>query len=140
MKKLSTKSIQSQLILYFTIAILTPAIITSVIGTKLIYNQVINRAENKSITDLNAAREIYRNKISQIEYVTRLTAARSLIVASLLQRNSDTLQQDGSTKDNKEFISRHSGDYAIGLCLNRNSSGSSKTWSLSVCSKAIYIR
>jgi two-component system, NtrC family, sensor kinase len=94
MKKLSTKSIQSQLILYFTIAILTPAIITSVIGTKLIYNQVINRAENKSISDLNSAGEIYRNKISQIEYVTRLTAARSLIVASLIEKNSDTLQQD----------------------------------------------
>jgi two-component system NtrC family sensor kinase len=94
MKKLSTKSIQSQLILYFTIAILTPTIITSVIGTKIIYNQVINRAENKSISDLNSAREIYRNKISQIEYVTRLTAARSLIVASLIERNSDTLRQE----------------------------------------------
>ncbi len=94
MKKISTKSIQSQLILYFTIAILTPTIITSIIGTKLIYNQVMTRAENKSISDLNSAREIYRNKISQIEYVTRLTAARSLIVASLIERNSDTLQQD----------------------------------------------
>ncbi len=94
MKKLSTKSIQSQLILYFTIAILTPTIITSVIGTKLIYNQVINRAENKSISDLNSAREIYSNKISQIEYVTRLTAARSLIIASLIERNSDTLRQE----------------------------------------------
>lgn len=94
MKKISRKSIQTQLILYFTIAILTPTIITSIIGTKLIYNQVITRAENKSISDLNSAREIYRNKISQIEYVTRLTAARSLIAASLIQRNSDTLQQD----------------------------------------------
>lgn len=94
MKKISAKSIQSQLILYFTIAILTPTIITSVIGTKLIYNQVMNRAENKSISDLNSAREIYSNKISQIEYVTRLTAARSLIIASLIERNSDTLQQE----------------------------------------------
>lgn len=94
MKKISAKSIQSQLILYFTIAILTPTIITSVIGTKLIYNQVITRAENKSISDLNSAREIYRNKISQVEYVTRLTAARSLIIASLIERNSDTLQQE----------------------------------------------
>ena len=94
MKKISRKSIQTQLILYFTIAILTPTIITSIIGTKLIYNQVITRTENKSISDLNSAREIYRNKISQIEYVTRLTAARSLIVASLIARNSDTLQQD----------------------------------------------
>ena len=71
MKKISTKSIQTQLILYFTIAILTPTIITSIIGTKLIYNQVITRAENKSISDLNSAREIYKNKISQIEYVTQ---------------------------------------------------------------------
>jgi len=94
MKRISRKSIQTQLILYFTIAILTPTIITSIIGTKFIYNQVINRAENKSISDLNSAREIYRNKISQIEYVTRLTAARSLIAASLIERNSDTLQQD----------------------------------------------
>ncbi|MGA2667860.1 MAG: cache domain-containing protein [Ignavibacteria bacterium] len=94
MKKISAKSIQSQLIIYFTIAILTPTLIISIIGTKLIYNQIVTRAENKSISDLNSAREIYRNKISQIEYITRLTAARSFIISSLIENNSDTLQKE----------------------------------------------
>jgi two-component system NtrC family sensor kinase len=94
MKKFSAKSIQSQLILYFTIAILTPTLIVSIIGTKLIYNQIVNRAENKSISDLNSAREIYKNKLSQIEYITRLTAARSFIISSLIANDEDTLQKE----------------------------------------------
>ncbi|MGA2624278.1 MAG: cache domain-containing protein [Bacteroidota bacterium] len=94
MKRLSAKSIQSQLILYFTIAILVPAIITSTVGMKLIYNQIISRAETKSLSDLNSAREIYRNKITQIESVTRLTAARSLIISAVSERNNDFLRKD----------------------------------------------
>jgi two-component system NtrC family sensor kinase len=94
MKKITPKSIQSQLILYFTIAILTPTIIISIIGTKLIYNQIITRAENKSISDLNSAIEIYNNKISQIESIARLTSARSFIISSLIENNSDTLQRE----------------------------------------------
>ncbi len=94
MKKIQTKSIQSQLILYFTIAVLAPTIIISIIGTKLIYNQIITRAENKSISDLNSAREIYNNKIIQIESITRVTAARSFIISSLMENNYDTLQKE----------------------------------------------
>lgn len=94
MKKIRTKSIQSQLILYFTIAVLVPTIIISVIGTKIIYNQIITRAENKSISDLNSAREIYNNKITQIESITRVTAARSFIISSLIENRYDTLQKE----------------------------------------------
>ena len=94
MKKINRKSIQSQLILYFTIAILTPTIIISIIGTKLIFNQIITRAEAKSISDLNSAREIYNNKIIQIESITRVTAARSFIIQSLIANNYDTLQKE----------------------------------------------
>ena len=94
MKKISSKSIQSQLILYFTIAILVPAIITSTVGMKLIYNQIITRAETKTLSDLNSAREIYRNKILQIESVTRLTAVRSLVIAAVTDHNRSFLQKD----------------------------------------------
>ena len=92
MKKI--RSIQYFLIKYFSIAILTPTIILSIIGTKIIYNQVINRAEMKTLSDLNSAKEIYRNKISFIESVARLTASRSLIISALLENNSDTLQTE----------------------------------------------
>jgi two-component system NtrC family sensor kinase len=50
---------------------------------KLLHNQVISRAEAKTISDLNSAREIYGNKITQIESITRLTAVRSLVVDAL---------------------------------------------------------
>jgi two-component system NtrC family sensor kinase len=94
MNRLSLKSIQSQLILNFTIVILVPALITTAVGWKLISKQIINRAESKTISDLNSAGEIYRNKISQIESVTRLTAVRSLIVAALMEHNLDFLRKD----------------------------------------------
>ena len=94
MKKLSTKSIQSQLILYFTIAILVSSIITGMVGVKIIQHQIYTRAETKTISDLNSAREIYRNKISHIENIARLTAAGSLIVKAVIENNSTFLQKD----------------------------------------------
>jgi two-component system, NtrC family, sensor kinase len=94
MKKVIVKSIQNYLIKYFSISILIPTIILSIIGTKIIYNQVINRAEMKTISDLNSAKEIYENKISYIEVVTRITTLRGFIISSLIDNNADTLQKE----------------------------------------------
>lgn len=94
MVKISIKSIQSQLILYFTIAILTPVIIISIIASKIIYDQIIKRAESKTIADLNSANEIYNHRILQLESITRLTAGRSFIVNSVIERNADTLRSE----------------------------------------------
>lgn len=94
MKKNMLRSIQYYLIKYFSIAILIPTVILSIIGTKIIYNQVITRAETKTISDLNYAKEIYRNKISSIEAATRLTALRGFIISSLIENKSDTLQKE----------------------------------------------
>lgn len=94
MKIFSTKSIQSKLISYFTLAILFPTLVTAVIAIKLIHNQNLSRAETKVTADLNSAREIYNNKISQIESITRLTAARSLIIAAVISHDHDSLCKD----------------------------------------------
>jgi two-component system NtrC family sensor kinase len=82
------------LILSFTVAILVPACITSYVGMRIISDQVISRAETKTISDLNSAREIYRNKISEIQSVTRLTALRSLIRAAVVNRDRRFLNED----------------------------------------------
>lgn len=94
MQKISMRSIQSQLILNFTLAIIIPSIITTVVGVMLIYNQVITRAESKTLSDLNSASEIYRNKISHIENLTRLTSVRSLIIGALVKRDTAFLKKD----------------------------------------------
>ena len=88
------KTIQSQLILAFSIAILVPAIITAYAGMKIISDQIFTRAETKTISDLNSAREIYRNKLSQIHSVTRLTAVRSLIKNAVRNRDRQFLTGD----------------------------------------------
>lgn len=94
MKKITARSIHSQLIIHFTIAILSPAIILSIIGIKFIYNQTIKQAELKSISDLNSAAEIYRNRLTQLESITNLTAARGFIISSLIENKADTLQKE----------------------------------------------
>ncbi len=94
MKRISLRSIQSQLILYFTIATLVPAGITAVVGIKLIYNQIITRAETKTLSDLNSAREIYRNNLSHLESITRLTAVRSLVIGALAERDRQFFRKD----------------------------------------------
>lgn len=94
MNQLTAKSIQSQLIIYFTIAIIIPAVITSIVGVKLIYDQIITRAETKVLSDLSSAREIYLNKISHIESVVRLTAARSLVIKATSENDRLFLQKD----------------------------------------------
>jgi two-component system, NtrC family, sensor kinase len=100
MKIPSIRSIQAQLIVYFTIAILVPAGITTMVGMKLIYDQIIIRAETKTISDINSGREIYRNRIAQIEGITRLTAARSLIVSALARGDRAFLQRAlGKTRE-----------------------------------------
>ncbi len=90
----TVKTIQFQLMLAFSIAILVPALITAYVGTKIISDQIITRAETKTISDLNSAREIYRNKLSQIYSVTRLTAARSLIKGAVGRRDRVFLGRD----------------------------------------------
>jgi two-component system NtrC family sensor kinase len=94
MKKVSSRSIHYFLIKYFSISILIPTIILSIIGTKIIYNQVINRAEMKTISDLNSAKEIYNNKVASIEVITRLTTLRGFIISSLAENRADTLQKE----------------------------------------------
>jgi two-component system NtrC family sensor kinase len=64
------------------------------IGIQIINNQVIKRAETKTLSDLNSAREIYRNKLSGIENITRCTAGRSYIISELLEHNVISLQKD----------------------------------------------
>jgi len=91
MRKITAKSIQSQLIIHFSLAVLSSAIILSIIGVKFIHTQIIEQAESKSKSDINSAWEIYKNKIEQIESIAKLTASRGFIMTAVAQRESDTL-------------------------------------------------
>jgi two-component system NtrC family sensor kinase len=91
---MTLRSIQSQLILSFSIAILVPAIITSYVGMRIISDQIITRAETKAISDLNSAREMYRSRLAEIQSVTRLTATRQSIRAAIAHGDRTFLTRD----------------------------------------------
>jgi two-component system NtrC family sensor kinase len=91
---MTLKTIQSQLILSFSIAILVPALVTSYVGIRIISDQIITQAETKTISDLNSAREIYRNAVSQLHGITRLTATRRLIRGAVVNRDRSFLTKD----------------------------------------------
>jgi two-component system, NtrC family, sensor kinase len=122
MKKVSTRSIHYFLIKYFSISILIPTIILSIIGTKIIYDQVINRAEMKTTSDLNSAKEIYSNKISSIEVITRLTTLRGFIISSLQDSKADTLQKELQQTLNTEKLDIFTivNNKGIVICRGRN--------------------
>lgn len=122
MNRSSLSSIQSQLVIYFTIATLVPAGIATVVGMKLIYDQVITRAEMKTLSDLNSAREIYRNKISQIESISRLTATRSLVVKATVMRDRAFLQKDFPKvlKREKLDVLTLVDNHGVVICRGRN--------------------
>jgi two-component system NtrC family sensor kinase len=88
------KTIQTQLILSFSIAILVPAIITSYVGMRIISDQIITRAETKTISDLNSAREIYRNKIAELHSFIRFTTLRRLIRDAVINHDRIFLTKD----------------------------------------------
>ncbi len=104
MRKLTTRSIQSQLILYFSLAIVIPAIITSLVGIKLLNDQIISRSETKCISDLNSAHEIYRTKITNIESIIRFNSARILLINAIKNNDADFLRKDFPKILNREGL------------------------------------
>jgi len=122
MKNTNTRSIHNYLIKYFSISILIPTVILSIIGTKIIYDQVINRAVMKTTSDLNSAKEIYTSKIASLEVVTRLTTLRGFIISSLLENKADTLQKELQQTLNTEKLDIFTvvNSKGIVVCRGRN--------------------
>ena len=61
---------------------------------RIISDQVITRAETKAVSDLNSAREIYRNNLAELYSITRLTAVRSLVRQAVKERDLQFLSRD----------------------------------------------
>lgn len=61
---------------------------------RIISDQVITRAETKAVSDLNSAREIYRNNLAELYSITRLTAVRSLVRQAVKEKDREFLSRD----------------------------------------------
>ena len=82
--------IATKLVLSFLLVIVLTSGVLSVVGARVIGNRVVAEAQAKVQTDLNAAREIYLNKLASVNDVVRFTADRVLLMNMLL--SGDTKQ------------------------------------------------
>jgi two-component system NtrC family sensor kinase len=80
-------SIATKMILGFLVIIIMTSVLFMIAGVQTISNRVVEEGQEKVRNDLNAAREIYHNKLEHITGVIRLTANRYLVREALLSRN-----------------------------------------------------
>jgi two-component system NtrC family sensor kinase len=82
--------IATKLVMSFLLIILITSGVLSIVGARVIGNLVVAEAQAKVQTDLNAAREIYLNKLASVNDTVRFTADRILLMRMLL--SGDTQQ------------------------------------------------
>ncbi len=87
----------TKLVLSFLLIILLTSGVFGIVGVWVIGNRVVAEAQAKVETDLNAAREIYLNKLAAVNDVVRFTADRLLLMNSLFS---------GDTKQAAEALAR----------------------------------
>ena len=84
-------SLQARLIRDFSIAILIPALVTTVVGARIIQQRVVGQAQADVNSDLEAARVIYEHHLERLEDALRIHARRSVISGPLAERRSTGL-------------------------------------------------
>jgi two-component system NtrC family sensor kinase len=74
----------TKLVLSFLLIIFLTSLTFSIVGVRVIGDRVVREAQAKVQTDLNAAREIYLNKLTHVNDVVRFAADRYLLMNALL--------------------------------------------------------
>jgi len=87
-------SLKFRLITSSVIVIIICGLAVTVVGIQLISNGIINQAQDKARTDLNAARRIYQREMEKVKDVVRLTAMRFFIKDVLTEGKIETLQTE----------------------------------------------
>ena len=100
-------SIKLKLILFFLLIIIITGMISTIVGTHLIGDRIVEQAQKKVRLDLNTAREIYLEKIREVKTSIRLTALRYFIKNAFLHNDIKSLKADLkeiSENENLDFL------------------------------------
>ncbi|MFH1314326.1 MAG: cache domain-containing protein [Candidatus Eisenbacteria bacterium] len=87
-------SLRTKLIVSFVAVIATSGIVTVWVGTQMIGDEIIGRAQEKVRTDLNSAREIYTHRVDRISEVVRLTSIRFFLRQGLTGNNPEIMENE----------------------------------------------
>jgi two-component system NtrC family sensor kinase len=76
-------NIRDRLISSFSSAILVPALITTIVGVRMIRRQVFTQAQARVDSDLESAKEIFQNQVDRLKDALRIHATRMVIYGAL---------------------------------------------------------
>jgi two-component system, NtrC family, sensor kinase len=89
--KIIRSSIKARLIKSFTVAILIPSLVTVIVGVLMIRGQVFDQAQNRVASDLESAKEIYKNYLERLKDSLRIHATRMIVYGALEKRDTTSL-------------------------------------------------
>lgn len=87
-------SIRTRLIASFSVAILIPSILISLVGVNIIKNHVYKEAQSKVNSDLEYAKEIFSSTQSKIKDALRINATRKVLYLSLSGIEQQELKEE----------------------------------------------
>jgi len=93
-EKIMKISLRAKLIISFLAVIIICGLVATLVGMRLIGTGIIGQAQDKVRTDLNSAREIYREETENIKDIVRFTALRFFIKDAILDNDTERLQQE----------------------------------------------
>lgn len=88
------RSIQGRLVRNFSLAILIPAFVTTVVGVSMIRNRVFVQAQAQVNSDLEAAKEIYQSGLDRLKDALRIHATRMIIYGALQRQDTTGLAEE----------------------------------------------
>ena len=86
--------ISTKMVLSFLIIIALICAVFMVVGVRIITDRIVAEAQEKVRNDLNAAREIYSHRLSDVEGLVSYTAERSFLKDALISGNIDRAQNE----------------------------------------------
>ena len=87
-------TIQGRLVRNFLLAILLPALVTTVVGVGIIRHRVFAQAQTQVNADLEAAKEIYQSTVDRLEDAIRIHATRMVIYGALSRQDTTGLAEE----------------------------------------------
>jgi two-component system NtrC family sensor kinase len=87
-------SLKAKLVISFLAVIVICGLVATLVAIRLIGTGIINQAQDKVRTDLNSARQIYREESENLKDAVRFTALRFFIKDALRDNDVETLQKE----------------------------------------------
>ncbi len=113
------KSIRSKLMLTFLVVIASISAIFSVLGYRFVAGRMVAEAQENVRTDLNAAPELYLNKLNKVHDTVRFTAESYFLKDALPARDYIHTREKLARIRERESLDAHSMANAAGVVLRR---------------------